>query len=163
MEDGKVFAVGDFWSVYIENENREKDNFVSTISSELDRLLKEFGTGQGVSVVALYHRDNVLTKYVRYWNWRGKVDNQNDEIAPLTAHTTCFSCLSGTPIHALLCGHILCGLCVENYSDLSCSSNIWREIKVCPLCSNINTPWAVPWKYKIKPRHTGLRILSLDG
>lgn len=164
LEDGKVFAVGDFWSVYMKNEKMEKDKFVNTISTELDRLLKEFSTGQGISTVALYHRNNVLTKYFGYWNWRGKSNSQSEDLGPLTAHTTCFSCLSGTPVHALHCGHILCERCVENFSEGPCPAvSPWREIKICPLCSNINAPWEVPWKYKVRPRYAGLRILSLDG
>jgi hypothetical protein len=161
MEDGKVFGVGDFSSAYIENSNKESDNFIRTISSELDRLLKEFSAGQGISV-AQYHRDRVLNRYGRYWNWKGDTDHGDHDVAPLTAHTTCFSCLSGTPIHALTCGHIICERCAENYSTLPTSS-FWREISICPLCSNMESPWEIPWKYKTRPKHTGLRILSLDG
>lgn len=164
LDDGKVFAVGDFWSVYMKNEKKEKENFVGTISSELDRLLNKFSTGQGISAVALYHRNNVLNKYFGYWNWQGKPKDQSEDRGPLTAHTTCFSCLSGTPMHALHCGHILCDQCVENYSEPLCqSTTLWREIKICPLCSNIDAPWEVPWKYKTRPQYAGLRILSLDG
>lgn len=164
LEDGKVFAVGDFWSVYMKNEKKEKENFVGTISSELDRLLNKFSTGQGISAVALYHRNNVLNKYFGYWNWKGKSKDQSEDRGPLTAHTTCFSCLSGTPVHALYCGHILCDQCVENYSEeVSPSTTLWREIKICPLCSNIDTPWDIPWKYQVRPSCAGLRILSLDG
>lgn len=163
LENGKVFAVGEFISAYIENASREKESFINTISSELDRLLKEFSTGQGISIVAQYHQNHVLSQYVRYWDWKGNTDHEDDkDIAPLTAHTTCFSCLSGTPIHALTCGHIICERCAENYSTVS-SSGFWREIRVCPLCSNMKSPWNAPWKYKIRPKHTGPRILSLDG
>ncbi|KAH8151876.1 uncharacterized protein LAJ45_03869 [Morchella importuna] len=68
LEDGKVFGVGDFSSAYIENSNKERDNFIRTISSELDRLLKEFSAGQGISVVAQYHCNRVLKKYARSYN-----------------------------------------------------------------------------------------------
>lgn len=164
LEDGKVFAVGEFWSAFMRNEKKEKENFIGAISSELDRLLNKFSTGQGTPAVALYHRDNVLNKYFGYWNWRGKSNNQGEDRGPVTAHTTCFSCLSGTPVHALHCGHILCDQCVEDYSEKPCPSTTpSREINICPLCSNIDAPWEVPWKYKVRPRYSGLRILSLDG
>lgn len=76
------------------------------------------------------------------------------------SHSACFGCLRGYPEHPLPCGHVLCALCVESYSETQSSGQIL--LPNCPLHQS-NTRWLDPWKIRLKPRLAGVRVLALDG
>lgn len=171
LKNGKIFAAGDFESVFKQNELEQKNLFIDAVSAELETLLSKFTEMQQLDILgdegkaaALLHQKTLET-YSHFWSSQQTINGpgQGRDPGPLTSHTTCFGCLFETPIHAISCGHILCDRCVENYCEpLSAISPNIREIRICPLCCN-GTPWQIPWRLQKKPQHAGLRILSLDG
>lgn len=76
----------------------------------------------------------------------------------LFSHQTCFCCLTSSPAYKLLCGHIICRLCFEDYSEKREEPSFCRVIEKCPLCGSSG-----PLKFEMKPPTAGLRILCLDG
>ncbi|KAF2173984.1 hypothetical protein M409DRAFT_62174 [Zasmidium cellare ATCC 36951] len=75
------------------------------------------------------------------------------------SHTTCIACLQTIPEHVLPCGHVVCTDCV-NIHGKSLSDCV-TLIEQCPL--HDTDRFVEPWRISTKPRHAGVRVLSLDG
>lgn len=76
------------------------------------------------------------------------------------SHSACFGCLREYPEYPLPCGHVLCALCIDSYSQTQSSGRILLES--CPLHQR-DTRWLDPCQIRVKPQLAGLRILTLDG
>lgn len=76
----------------------------------------------------------------------------------LVSHKTCFCCLASSPAHKLFCGHIICQLCLDDYSEEG-ENFFCRILKICPLCGCEG----LELRFEMKPPTAGLRILCLDG
>lgn len=76
------------------------------------------------------------------------------------SHSACFGCLREYPEYPLRCGHVLCAICIDSYSQTRSSGRILLES--CPLHKK-DTRWLDPWQIKVKPQLAGLRVLTLDG
>lgn len=76
------------------------------------------------------------------------------------SHTACFGCLREYPEYPLPCGHVLCAICIDSYSQTQSSGRILLEN--CPLHKR-DRRWLGPWQIRRKPHLAGLRVLTLDG
>lgn len=75
----------------------------------------------------------------------------------LASHKTCFCCLASSPAYQLACGHIICRLCLEDFSHEN-PENYVRTVDNCPLCGIHSGQ-----QFAVKPPTAGLRVLCLDG
>lgn len=72
-------------------------------------------------------------------------------------NATCLSCLMFVPEHAIGCGHVMCSICVKNYTKNA--SDLQVILKWCPIHQDPDLDWRV---YQ-KPSFAGVRVLCLDG
>lgn len=157
---GRVFAAGEFQSSFNLNPESERENFLSSVLSELDKLIQKLRQMQDVDerpadeeqAAAEIHMLHTLAPSAEIWR------SELNGTRPAMSHTTCFCCLASSPEHTLYCGHIICRRCLENYSTLS-DDGFYRCLNVCPLCNK----QIYEWKIKAEQPTAGLRVLSLDG
>lgn len=97
--------------------------------------------------------------FLKMWNTPGTSGSESTAHA---SHSTCFSCLFSAPNHALDCGHVMCDVCVDDFSEYPPAGQ-WRTVTECPLCCSSDPPWNKLLIIKRNPRQAGPRILSLDG
>lgn len=97
--------------------------------------------------------------FLKMWN---TPDPAGTESTAHASHSTCYSCLFSAPNHALACGHVMCDVCVDDFSEYP-PADQWRTVTECPLCCSSDPPWNKLLVIKRSPRQAGPRILSLDG
>ncbi|KAI5805973.1 hypothetical protein EDC01DRAFT_609926 [Geopyxis carbonaria] len=179
--NGKSFGGGPFKAsindpvtkLILQNALLDKiDKKLCSLVEELKQNLKTLdGSPLEDKKAAEIHLNRTLAEYTCEKRWsrtrRGRTALRQDENkvvieVPLVSYTTCFCCLSATPIHVLNCTHVICQSCLESFSEYD-EKNLQRVLTVCPLCCNSNSLWKEPWTTPVKPPTAGLRILSLDG
>lgn len=153
LKSGKVFAVGSYQSKLSVETFQEEFRYL--VYYYLKQLLEELRNPASASqpedsVAAQIHKNKVLMHFYKH------VTNGKRE--SLISHSTCFSCLMGSPEHALPCGHILCTPCLHAYGSIQERDVV--EINSCPLHSDTEFR---SWKIFHKPEAAGVRVLTLDG
>jgi hypothetical protein len=153
---GKIIAAGDYRSSF--SESRCEDKWISSLKQEMNRIqtLKEessFGRSNANmdSLATQLHRRLMVEFY--------------DSVKPASyfmSHSTCFCCLRELPEHALVCGHILCTLCIQAYGSETLNGHGRFEMAECPLHPH-EERWKPPTSIQLKPALAGVRILCLDG
>ncbi|OCL10312.1 FabD/lysophospholipase-like protein [Glonium stellatum] len=86
-----------------------------------------------------------------------------DKLGCLERRNTCFGCLFGRPEFRLPCGHILCGGCIQDFGSKSLDYPDLVSLGSCVLCCSSQPSGHWPFKIRLKPRASGIRVLSLDG
>lgn len=156
LKDGKIFAVGEYQSLWPVNALQEQ--FINNsyfCLEELLQLLKE-KTELGVDEqtgAAEIHRDKVMAWFYRHVSDDGCSDRYN-------SHTVCFCCLFEPPEHALPCSHILYSQCIMTYGRRQSKTVI--EMQGCPLETHTRQLYNT-WRIHLKPESAGVRVLCLDG
>ena len=77
------------------------------------------------------------------------------------SHRICLCCLYQVPVHPLLCGHVICDLCLRA-SGKEARENVVR-LRECPICGTIWSQGRVNVEIVRKPDGCGIRVLTLDG
>ncbi|KAF8242916.1 hypothetical protein K440DRAFT_664454 [Wilcoxina mikolae CBS 423.85] len=158
ISTGKVVAAG----TYIpEREGLEADgfHFIELVTKTYKELIEQLNQKQKARLAAIQIQKDTLGKdpYLKMWNNPGTAPSK-----AYSSHSTCFSCLFSAPHHALSCGHVICDMCVEDFSELPHVDHL-RTVTECPLCATGLPPWEKLLVIKKNPRQAGPRILSLDG
>jgi len=157
LEDGKIFAHGDYKGedmTCFEQEVGCNHPIIKATFDEYQCFLEELrhtnsGDNARFRSTAVRNQRKILRKYSDIWN----VPHS------LSSHSTCLSCLFATPCHVLPCGHVLCDVCADDFSD---ATGLSRTITRCPLCTDLNEV-VTPWILERVPRQAAPRVLSLDG
>ncbi|KAK4656287.1 hypothetical protein QC762_310000 [Podospora pseudocomata] len=79
--------------------------------------------------------------------------------AQLLSTKTCLSCLLSSPDHASSCGHAFCPRCIQELSTPSRWKAAAFELDSCILCDGQDGHQTI----QLRPRCSGVRILTLDG
>jgi hypothetical protein len=83
------------------------------------------------------------------------------EPGKIVSHLICLCCLFQAPVHALLCGHVVCDHC------FCASGALTREhvvrLQLCPVCGTNWTQGRANVEIVKKPDNCGIRVLTLDG
>ncbi len=161
-DNGKVFATGGYVSQFTPNEYRRefRDNVYCCLVKLLDKLEKELRSKEDASerlAASSIHKDVVLAGFFRC------VDppDRRGSAGPLTSQSACFCCLLEAGQHPLPCGHLLCTECVMAFGKLdSNTSAVW--MKECPIGVDACPLTFFPAQIRIKPRSSGVRIMTLD-
>jgi hypothetical protein len=161
---GKVVAAG---SYIPEREGLEADgfHFIELVTKTYKELIERLDRKPKARQAAMQIQRDTLEKdpYLKMWNNLNAANNPSTAASKAYAsHSTCFSCLFSTPNHALSCGHVICDMCVEDFSEVPHIDHV-RTVTDCPLCGSGDPPWKKLLIIKKNPRQTGPRILSLDG
>ena len=79
--------------------------------------------------------------------------------------TTCFGCLFGRIEYKLPCGHYLCFHCIRDFNQSRDNEDSPDTVVLrrCVLCGDQGHENNWPIRVKMRPRLSGLRVLSLDG
>jgi len=77
------------------------------------------------------------------------------------SHRICLCCLYQVPVHPLLCGHVICDLCLRA-SGKEARENVVR-LRECPICGTIWSQGRANVEIVQKPDSCGIRVLTLDG
>ncbi|KAF8540174.1 hypothetical protein BDD12DRAFT_980545 [Trichophaea hybrida] len=158
ISTGKVVAAG----TYIpEREGLEADgfHFIELVTKTYKELIEQLNQKQKARLAAIQIQKDTLgmDPYLKMWN------NPSTALSKAySSHSTCFSCLFSAPHHTLSCGHVICDMCVEDFSELPHVDHL-RTVTECPLCATGLPPWEQLLVIKKNPRQAGPRILSLDG
>ena len=152
FKNGKVFAVGSYESKFSVESFQEEFRYLvfhslEQLLAQLREIITEYQPED--QVAAQVHRAKVMTHFYEHVA-QGRTES-------LVSHSTCFSCLMGSPEHALPCGHVLCTPCLHAYGQPLERDVI--EITSCPLHFDTN----FRWKVFLKPEAAGVRVLTLDG
>lgn len=153
-KNGKVFAAGEFVSSF--SYSAYFTDFCNNVYTHLVALLEELASSvqQGSSeesAAAFIHKDMVLTKFFQHIERIGGFFH---------SHTACFCCLFGQAEVQLPCGHIICENCLVMYGSPRSESEY--TLVNCPIEGPRPLQGSV-WKFQLKPRSAGVRILTLDG
>jgi len=162
-DNGRVFAAGNYFSEFTLDEYRKefRDNVYCCLVKLLNKLEKDLKSNEDASqtlVASLIHRDTVLGGFFRCVDppdWRGAS-------GPLTSQSACFCCLLEAGQRPLPCGHLLCAECVVTFGKLDSATSIVR-MKACPIGGDGCPARCFPAQIRIKPRSSGVRIMTLDG
>lgn len=159
--DGKVFATGDYVSSFSFEEHGTE--FCDWVYCCLVELLKELTTRAQEAtideeqVAAEIHQTMVLTNlysHIKHSAIKSKATSF------LVSHTACYCCLFGQAEHSLPCGHVLCSACIRTYGHLRGPNEI--TVFQCPIEGTENRQHR-PWRFYLKPKFAGIRVLTLDG
>ncbi|KAK1832963.1 acyl transferase/acyl hydrolase/lysophospholipase [Podospora conica] len=160
MDNGKVFAAGDYVSEVTLDEYRKefRDNVYCCLVKLLGRLEKELKSNTSEPLAAAsIHKDMVLSGFFRCVDPPGL----RGSAGPLTSQSACFCCLLEAGQYPLPCGHLLCAECVTTFGQLDSSSS--STVGECPIGGDECPPMGFPAQIRIKPRSSGVRIMTLDG
>lgn len=157
QKNGKVLAAGDYFSGFSFRAHQRK--FQDDVYFRLDGLLHLLRCYQQESnlteeqAAAEIHRDKVIKNFFSH-----AVRDRSDAIM-YVSHTACFCCLFEAAEHCLPCGHVLCTRCLKGFGKVR-QKNVF-EIVCCPVDGKsfqLGT-----WTVVLKPKTSGVRILTLDG
>ncbi|KAF2466166.1 uncharacterized protein BDR25DRAFT_317959 [Lindgomyces ingoldianus] len=79
----------------------------------------------------------------------------------LKSNKTCFTCLQNVPDHPMVCGHVYCTPCIQEFGRKCEYYEGAYVMDRCILCQ-MHWPEALQ-RIKLKPKCAGLRVLALDG
>ena len=154
LSDGRVFARGSYESSFSFEGSRKLvlDNIFAWFHGLMDKLSQLSRQGHSrLSAASVLHRDDVLSSHYP--------PDKNGEPVGLRHTTFCICCLFGTPETLLVCGHMLCRNCIQDYGLLKGQNLV--EVHECPLGSNgYTTP--KPRSIYLRPEAAGVRVLALN-
>lgn len=163
-KEGSIFFTEDpkfmfsFQSSFESEKDKKRANnkFLEKVHIQLKRQIREYKLNtvyrDGTTHLDL-KKAVAETHMLTISRYRGKRRLVND----LASHKTCFCCLASSPVYKLFCGHIICKLCLEDYSEEDPETYV-RNVCKCPLCG-----LTVQQQFEMKPPTAGLRVLCLDG
>ena len=152
--NGKVLATGSYEPSYsytheLRNWFRELEAFVHEFQEIKDKRCLSRPDLNPDRITSELHSGNLQLFY-------GSIGSADR----FKSHSTCLSCLREIPEHPLICGHVLCTLCVKMYGVAKNKELI--KLSRCPLDGTKET-WSSSCHVSFKPPLAGVRVLSLDG
>jgi hypothetical protein len=151
---GKVLAVGSFQSGF-EAANYE-ETWKNLLRDHLDKMRRDLQL-ETFSTATFREEDLALQLHVRNMDIFFK---QCGSANKFRSHSACFCCLRETPTEPLPCRHVLCLRCIQSYGMIM--DDYWVSMRHCPLHVQ-ETTWQTPQLISLKPKHAGVRVLTLDG
>lgn len=151
---GKVLAVGPFQSDF-EATNYE-DTWITSLRDHVDTMRRNLQL-ETFSTATFKEEDLALQLHIRNMDVFFK---HFGSATKFRSHSACFCCLRETPTEPLPCRHVLCIRCIRSYGMVM--DDYWVSMRHCPLHVQ-ETTWRVPQLISVKPKHAGVRVLTLDG
>jgi hypothetical protein len=165
MRNGKVIGAGEPYSPILGfSEQEQRPEFLRLIRENLDTMLGQVSDKSSTKEQKLDLDTGELYEARRH-HQRVMFEFLEKEAGPVAVNLHfrdnigCLLCLFGLATHALPCGHIICGECVQSYGSQRSSSSF--EIPNCPL--HVHDAWQQPVSIRYKPNLAGVRVLSIDG
>lgn len=162
--EGNIFFAEDarfklsFQSSFESDKDKKQanDNFLENVHNRLRHHIRSYKSST-IYQHETTHMDLKKAAAATHMNAISRYRKKGQLVNGLASHKTCFCCLASSPAYKLRCGHIICRLCLEDYSDED-PETYNRIVRICPLCGNHSEH-----DFEMKPPTAGLRVLCLDG
>ena len=164
LNPGPIHLSSDRDSIFDQDKTADSEHARASAANLRRKILSDVGLGFREPTQRRGSRARVPGSFTSFSKDVKFLSNNDRGIpGPVTtqfSHTTCFACLFSTPRHVLGCGHLICEICVDDFSNARDSvdpMSSQRSIQIsCPFCS-------AEWSLRRDPRHTACRVLCLDG
>ncbi|KAF3911199.1 hypothetical protein AA313_de0210078 [Arthrobotrys entomopaga] len=161
---GLFLSIGEFRE---EIECIDTTKFLALVEQKVGELIRESTltcqskVGRWRSVIAEEHRRNIrILRSHEIYPRPGRAEDGDT----FTTTNICYGCLFKTAEYRLPCRHVTCENCIRSNSEDDYDKLYTRKhtLNSCPICgTNVGPGW--PFKVRLRPELSGLRVLSLDG